>query len=235
MIMGEVMFSAIILAGGSASRMNGINKQTALLDGIPVVIRSALSFQHSRLVSEIILAVPQGEEQRYRGLCREYSISKLKAVTAGGTTRFLSVKNTLEQVSDDCGFIAIHDGARPLITTTDIDRVLNDAMRYGGAIAAAPVTDTIKQCRGGIIEATPDRNALFAAQTPQAFRKELYISCMEKLGIRAESLTDDSALLELCGEPVRITPVTACNMKITRPQDLAIAEAVLQSVTKKEG
>ncbi len=232
MIIGEAMFSAMILAGGSASRMNGINKQLALLGGIPVVIRSALAFQNSRLVSEIILAVPQGEEQNYRNLCREYSITKLKAVTAGGATRFLSVKNALEQVSDNCGYIAIHDGARPLISTTDIDRVLNDAMESGGAIAAAPVTDTIKQCRVGIIEATADRSELFAAQTPQAFRKELYTSCMEKLGKRAETLTDDSALLELCGEPVHITPVTACNMKITRPQDLAIAEAVF---AKKEG
>ena len=218
------MFSALILAGGSASRMNGINKQLTLLDGVPVVIRSALAFQRSAKVSEMILAVPAGQEERYRSLCQEYGVDKLRAVTAGGSTRALSVKRALEQVSPECGYI----GARPLIPTEDIDRVLSDAVEFGGAIAAAPVTDTIKQCSGGFVGSTPDRSALYAAQTPQAFRKELYLSCLERLGSRAESLTDDSSLLELCGEQVHITPVTACNMKITRPQDIAIAEAVLR-------
>ncbi len=229
--------------------MNGINKQLATLGGIPAVIRGALAFQNSALVSEMILAVPEGEQRRYRELCGGYPLTKLKAVTAGGATRFLSVKNALQQVSEECGYIAVHDGARPLITTMDIDRVLKLAKEYGAAIAAAPVTDTIKQCRtvsgknggngciiggnGCIIESTPDRSRLFAAQTPQAFRKSLYLSCMERLGIRAEELTDDSALLELCGEPVRIVPVTACNMKITRPQDIAIAEAVLSGTTEE--
>lgn len=222
------MFSALILAGGSASRMNGINKQLTLLNGVPVVIRSALAFQRSGMVSEIILAAPSGQEETYRALCAEYGVDKLRAVTAGGSTRALSVKNALEHVSPECGYIAIHDGARPLIPTKDIDRVLSDAVESGGAIAAAPVTDTIKQCSGGYVESTPDRSTLFAAQTPQAFRKDLYLSCLERLGSRAESLTDDSALLELCGEQVHVTPLTACNMKITRPQDLAIAEAVLR-------
>lgn len=220
------MFSAIILAGGNSTRMNGINKQLALLDGIPVAVRSALAFERSSLVDEIILAVPQGEQQDYYALLREHLVTKLKTVTIGGATRFLSVKNALSECS--CEYIAIHDGARPLITTEDIDRVLNDAMNYGASIAAAPVTDTIKKCSNGMVENTPDRSVLYAAQTPQAFRRELYISCVERLGSRAEGLTDDSALLELCGEDVHITPVTACNMKVTRPQDLAIAAAVLR-------
>lgn len=208
--------------------MNGINKQLALLDGIPVVVRSALAFERSSEVSEIILAVPSGEEERYSALCSQYGVTKLKTAVHGGATRFLSVKNALAQVSADCTHIAIHDGARPLISTEDIDRVLNDAAEYNAAIAAAPVTDTIKQTSDGVITSTPDRSALYAAQTPQAFLKSLYLSCVERLGSRAEELTDDSALLELCGEQVHITPVTACNMKVTRPQDLAIAEAVLR-------
>lgn len=199
--------------------MNGINKQLALLDGIPVVIRSALAFENSAQAGEIILAVPAGEEERYAALCSQYGITKLKAAVHGGATRFLSVKNALEYVSAGYAYIAIHDGARPLISTADIDRVLTDAVQYGSAIAAAPVTDTIKQVSGGAITSTPDRSTLYAAQTPQAFRRELYASCMEKLGSRAEELTDDSALLELCGEPVHITPVTACNMKVTRPEE----------------
>lgn len=220
------MFSAIILAGGSSTRMNGVNKQLAALEGIPVVVRSALAFEHSVLVDEIILAAPQGEEQDYYSLLREHFVTKLKTVTTGGRTRALSVMNALGECT--CEYIAIHDGARPLISTEDIDRVLNDAVNYGASIAAAPVTDTIKKCYNGIIENTLDRDMLYAAQTPQAFRRELYLSCVERLGSRADELTDDSSLLEECGEEVHITPVTACNMKVTRPQDLAIAAAVLR-------
>lgn len=221
------MFSVIILAGGSSTRMNGINKQLAPLEGIPVAVRSALAFERSPLVEEIILAAPRGEEQDYRALMQEHLVTKLKSVTTGGATRFLSVKNALPECA--CNYIAIHDGARPLISTEDIGRVLNDAVNYGASIAAAPVTDTIKKCSpNGIIESTPDRSTLYAAQTPQAFRRELYLSCVERLGSRADELTDDSSLLELCGEEVHITPVTSCNMKVTRPQDLAIAAAVLR-------
>lgn len=220
------MFSAIILAGGSSTRMNGVNKQLAALEGIPVVVRSALAFEHSALVDEIILAAPQGEEQDYYSLLREYFVTKLKTVITGGRTRALSVISALGECT--CEYIAIHDGARPLISTEDIDRVLNDTMNYGASIAAAPVTDTIKKCSNGIIENTLDRDMLYAAQTPQAFRRELYLSCVERLGSRADELTDDSSLLEACGEEVHITPVTACNMKVTRPQDLAIAAAVLR-------
>ena len=213
--------------------MNGINKQLAPLGGIPVVIRSAMAFQRSNLVSEIILAVPAGERQFYADLCSRYFITKLKTTVEGGATRFLSVKNALEQVSGGCEYVAVHDGARPLISTQDIDRVLNEAAEHGAAIAAAPVTDTIKLCRDGVVTATPDRSTLYSAQTPQAFRLELYLSCMDRLGSRAEKLTDDSALLELCKVPVHIVPVTSCNMKITRPQDLAIADAVLHSITEE--
>ena len=220
------MFSAIILAGGSSTRMNGVNKQLAALEGIPVVVRSALAFEHSVLVDEIILAAPQGEEQDYYSLLREHFVTKLKTVTTGGRTRALSVMNALGECT--CEYIAIHDGARPLISTEDIDRVLNDAVNYGASIAAAPVTDTIKKCSNGIIENTLDRDMLYAAQTPQAFRRELYLSCVERLGSRADELTDDSSLLEACGEEVHITPVTACNIKVTRPQDLVIAAAVLR-------
>ena len=140
------MFSAIILAGGSSTRMNGINKQLAVLEGIPVIVRSALAFERSALVDEIILAAPRGEEQDYGALLRSHLVTKLKAVTTGGATRFLSVKNALPKCS--CEFIAVHDGARPLISTEDIDRVLTDAANYGASIAAAPVTDTIKICAG---------------------------------------------------------------------------------------
>lgn len=224
--MNDTKFSAVILAAGSASRMNGINKQLALLDDIPVIVRSALAFERSRMVEEIIVAAPPGEEQYYFSLLQNHLVTKLKTVVSGGASRAASVMNALVECS--CGHIAIHDGARPLISTEDIDRVLCDAAEYGAAIAAAPVNDTIKVCSGGNVGSTPDRSTLYAAQTPQAFRRELYISCVTRLGSRADSVTDDSMVLELCGEKVHVTPVTACNLKITRPEDLLIAQAVLR-------
>ncbi len=221
------MFSAIILAAGNSTRMCGTNKQLAKIGDTPVFIMSALAFQHSEQVKEIILAAPAEEASRYEKMARNHGVTKLKAAIAGGATRFLSVKNALEQVSKDCTHIAVHDGARPLISTADIDRVLADAVKYDAAIAAVPATDTVKTAAAnGFVESTPPREKLYYAQTPQAFSKKLYTDCVKKLGAAAESLTDDSALIEKCGGYVRITELTSCNMKITRPDDLAAANAI---------
>ncbi len=220
------MVSAIILAAGSASRMEGINKQLAEIDGVPVFVMSALKFNASDLVSEVIIAAPKQDIESFTALARAHGVTKLKCVTAGGETRALSVRNALGLVSDDCTHIAIHDGARPLIETADIDRVLLHAKEYGAAIAAAPATDTVKVSQDGFIDDTPDRSMLYYAQTPQAFSKALYLDCLERPGAESESLTDDSALIERCGGRVKLTEITACNMKITRPDDLAAAEAI---------
>ncbi len=220
------MFSAIILAAGSASRMEGINKQLAEIDGVPVFVMSALKFNASDMVSEVIIAAPQSDVQQFTELAKSFGVTKLKCVASGGATRALSVKNALNSVSDDCEYIAIHDGARPLIETADIDRVLNDAVCHNAAIAAAPATDTVKVSQGGFISDTPDRSVLYYAQTPQAFSKKLYQDCLRQLGDEVALLTDDSALIERCSGRVKLTEVTKCNMKITRPDDLAAAEAI---------
>lgn len=227
------MTSAIILAAGSSTRMGGINKQFAKLSGVPVFVMSAAAFQRSDNVGEIIIAAPLGDADRCRALCEKHGITKLKAVIEGGQTRFLSVKNALSQVSSNADFIAIHDGARPLIQTADIDRVIQDARVYGAAIAACAATDTVKTAEGGFVTETPPRSSLFYAQTPQVFRAEDYRECVKKLGREAEQLTDDSLLLERCGKAVHITELTACNMKITRPQDLAAAEAIIAQGKEK--
>ena len=221
------MFSAIILAAGNSTRMAGVNKQLAKIGDTPVFVMSALAFERSAMVSEIILTAPAEDVSRYEKMARNFGVTKLKLAVAGGSTRFLSVRNALEAVSKKCEYIAIHDGARPLITTADIDRVLNDAVKYEAAIAAAPATDTVKKAAAnGFVEDTPPREKLFYAQTPQAFSKKLYLDCIERLGAAAEQLTDDSMLVERCGGYVRITEITACNMKITRPEDLLAVDAI---------
>jgi 2-C-methyl-D-erythritol 4-phosphate cytidylyltransferase len=207
--------------------MDGINKQLAKIGDTPVFVMSALKFERSQKVDEIIIAAPTGEAEKYEKLARNFGVTKLKAVTEGGETRFLSVKKALEQLSAKSDLVAIHDGARPLIETADIDKVIADAEKYDAAIAAVPATDTVKLVgSNGFIEETPPRSKLYYAQTPQVFKTDLYLECLEKLGSRAENVTDDSCILELCGKYVKITEIDGCNMKITRPDDLAAANAI---------
>lgn len=207
--------------------MNGVNKQLEKLGDTPVFVMSALKFERSEKVGEIIIAAPGEDVSRFEKLARNFGVSKLSAVVAGGDTRANSVRNALEAVSPKADYIAIHDGARPLISTEEIERVIADAEKYNAAIAAIPATDTVKSVGGnGFIEETPQRGRLYYAQTPQIFKKSLYVSCLEKLGSQADNVTDDSSILELCGEYVRITEISCCNMKITRPDDLAAAEAI---------
>lgn len=220
------MISAIVLAAGSSVRMCGVNKQLACIEGIPVFVLSALCFERSHRVGEIIIAAPEKDIELMRKTAREFGITKLKAVTAGGETRAASVRNALAAVSPNADYISIHDGARPLITTEEAERVFDDAQRYGAAIAAIRATDTVKAANNGEILRTEPREALWYAQTPQVFRTEIYLSCIEKLGDKINALTDDSSLLEACGESVHLTEIGCCNMKITRPDDLAAAAAV---------
>lgn len=210
--------------------MNGLNKQLEKIGDTPVFVMSALKFEHSQRVDEIVIAAPEEEVSRYEKLARNFGVSKLSAVVAGGDTRANSVRNALNAVSPKADYIAIHDGARPLIETSEIERVFADAEKYNAAIAAVPATDTVKSVgSNGFIEETPQRGRLCYAQTPQVFKKSLYIACLEKLGAQAEDVTDDSSILELCGEYVRITEINCCNMKITRPDDLAAAEAIYKN------
>ena len=224
------MVSVIIVAAGSSTRMNGVKKQLEKIGGTSVFVMSALKFDRSEKVGEIIIAAPEGDTALYEKLAREGGVSKLTAVAAGGETRMGSVRNCLEKVSANAEYIAIHDGARPLIETDEIERVFADAEKYGAAIAAVPAVDTIKEVGGnGFIVSTPPRGGLYYAQTPQVFRKSLYLSCLEKAGGAADRVTDDASILELCGEHVKITEISGCNMKITRPDDLIMAEALYRS------
>lgn len=219
------MFSVIILAAGASLRMGGVNKQLSEIGGVPVFVLSALKFDRCEKTAEIIIAAPEEFCGDYRELAERFGVKKLKSVVCGGRTRFESVKNALSAVDKSCGFIAVHDGARPLIDTADIERVFADAERFGAAIAACRAVDTVKVVdESGFIVNTPPRENLWYAQTPQAFRRDLFEHCAEKIG--ENEVTDDASVLELCGERVKITEISSCNMKITRPDDLAAARAV---------
>lgn len=220
--------SAIILAAGNSSRMNGVNKQLLPLGGIPILIRSALAFEHCAEVTEIVIAAREADRERILSLCREYGIAKLKKIVCGGATRADSAALAFEETSET-ELIAIHDGARPFADPALISAVLRAAEESGAAIPALPVKDTIKRAEDGVVSETPDRSALYAAQTPQVFRRSLY---REMLALGKSNVTDDSTLAERLGVRVRLAEGSPRNIKITTPDDLAAGEALLH--TKKE-
>lgn len=230
------MVSVIIAAAGASSRMGGLNKQLEKIGDTPVFVMSALKFDKLPRVSEIIIAAPPDDVPRFEKLARNYGVSKLVGVTPGGNSRYLSIRSALEIVSPKSEFIAIHDGARPLIEPEDIERVFDDAEKYDAAIAAAPAVDTVKSVgSNGFIEGTIPRAGLYVAQTPQVFRKKLYMEWLGKIGLQAENLTDDSGIAEECGQYVKITEILSPNFKITRPDDLIAANAIYDNrrVVKK--
>lgn len=218
------MTVAILLAAGNSVRM-GQDKLSAVLGDRPVLAHTLGVFEACDAIDAIVLVARPQDKERYEALCGQYGIGKLIAVCSGGETRQQSAQNGLAAVPQDCTLLAIHDGARPLLREDVLLRVLQDAEKYGAATAAVPVKDTVKTATAdGFVDNTPPRSTLQLVQTPQAFRADLY---RKALAAAKEEYTDDCQLLEACGMPVRLTEGSYSNIKITTPEDLRIAGALL--------
>lgn len=222
--------TAIIVAGGSGSRMGGsTTKQMMELDGIPVVVRTILAFENAPCIKDIVIVAKAEEKSVYKEFINKYSLKKIRRVVVGGDTRQQSVLNGFKAVSDNCDFVAIHDGARCLVTPDNIEKVLWEARCHEAASAAAPAKDTIKITNSeGFVVSTPNRQRVWAAQTPQIFRSDLYRAAAFyalKLGYEA---TDDNALVEHLGSKVKMVDCGYKNIKITTPEDLHIASVLLK-------
>lgn len=218
---------AIIVCGGSSSRMNGVDKMFAEIAGVPVAVRSILKFQNSTEIDGIVIVAKKENVLRFQQLCEEYKLSKVSDIVAGGKCRQESVYNGLKRVPDDTAYILIHDGARPFVTKECINRVLNGAKKFNAVACAVPLKDTIKQIKGkgdGTVVATPDRDNLCAVQTPQGFRTEIYKSAVESEKDRLEDFTDDCAVVEAYGQSVCVVDGDYRNIKITSAEDLLYAE-----------
>lgn len=223
--------SAIILAAGKGERMKseGVSKQLMEIEGKPVVVHTLLAFQKSRHVDEIIVVGAESELELYKEFKKTYKIGKLKMAVGGGSCRAVSAQHGFISVSDECGNIVIHDAARCLITTEDIDRVIKEVYRTGAAIVAKKATDTIKKTDShGFITETVDRSSLWLAQTPQAFKKSVYEVSLAKANILDASVTDDAMLVSNAGFRVKIVECHHENIKITTPEDLPIATMILE-------
>ncbi len=221
--------SVIIAAAGRAERMNGINKQLAPLCGKPVIAYSMLTFEGMEEICEIVVSVRECDRQAVCDIAAEYSITKFKGCAEGGDTRQQSVINALKLVGSESTLIAVHDAARPFADPVKIKQCIKDAAIFGGAVLGVPVKDTIKQVEGGMIVDTPDRRKLYITQTPQIFRKKHYFDGVNFALEHELDFTDDCQLIEAMGVKVNMTLSDYCNIKITTPEDMAIAEAIAQT------
>ncbi|MBQ8928631.1 MAG: 2-C-methyl-D-erythritol 4-phosphate cytidylyltransferase [Oscillospiraceae bacterium] len=219
--------AAILVCAGNASRMQGINKILMPLGDSNVVGHSMMRFEACPDISDIIVVTKPEFFDAIRVTARALSITKLRDVTEGGETRQQSVMQGLRLVPKEAAYIAIHDGARPLVRPEHIAAVIKDARVFGGATLGVPVKDTIKAVDDGLITDTPPRASLWITQTPQVFRKRLYFEAVDFALEHGLDFTDDCQLVEAIGGKVYMTPGDYSNIKITTPEDRAIAEVLL--------
>lgn len=218
--------SAVIVAAGSASRMQGVDKIMAPVGGQPVIARTLSAVQRCELVQDIVvvtrpdLIVPIGQ------VCQEYGITKVTKVVAGGEDRSRSVLIGLEETARDAQLIAIHDGARPFVSQQILEETIRAAEKTGAAAPAIPMNDTIKTAENGVVTGTPDRAKLFAVQTPQIFDGDLIRGALYDCVAQKRSLTDDCAAVERIGKTVTLTQGERFNLKITTQFDLILGEAI---------
>jgi 2-C-methyl-D-erythritol 4-phosphate cytidylyltransferase/2-C-methyl-D-erythritol 2,4-cyclodiphosphate synthase len=228
MIEGERVV-AIVAAGGAGQRA-GAAKQWLVLGGETVLRRSARALAACAGVDALVVVVPPGEEGR--GEAELAGLGKPGRAVAGGAQRADSVRNGLAAAAD-AAVVLVHDAARPFASPALAERVIAAAARGGAALAALPVTDTVKRMAVGVepprVEATLDRRALWQAQTPQGFRRDLLLRAYQAAGAGASGATDECALVEQLGAPVTLVPGEPGNFKITGPEDVARARALLEA------
>ena len=225
---GHPFCSAVVAAAGSSSRMGGVNKLLLPLEGVPVLARTLQALDAAALVDEIVVAAREEDLLAIGDLCRTYGVSKPVKIVCGGETRAASVLAAAIECRDSGAFIAVHDGARPLAEPELIDRVIRLAFRTNAAAPAVPVKDTIKVSAEGKVVSTPDRDTLRAIQTPQAFDAALLRAALQAAVDNDVPVTDDCSAVERIGKEIYLTDGSYENIKITTPEDMAVAAAILQ-------
>ena len=219
---------AIVPAGGSGTRMGGtVPKQFRSLNGKPILYHTLKTLQNCGIISEIILVVPEKEyETAHTDWLGKLEI--VKKVVIGGEKRQDSVYNGFCEASQDSEIVLVHDGVRPFLSQKMISKSIDAAREYGAAITAIPVHDTIKRVDTlGLVSQTIDRKGLWRVQTPQAFRYSLLLEAFNKAKSENFYGTDEGALIEHLGEPVKIVEGLEQNIKITRPEDLELSKAFI--------
>ena len=217
---------AVIVAAGSATRMGGVDKIMADLGGEPLILRTVRPFLTCDAISEIVIVTREDLVGTVRNLFAGFD--KVTAVVSGGKDRAESVSAGLEAFQSKIKLVAIHDGARPLVTEEVIDRVVRAANVYSAAAPAVDVKDTIKVVAGGVVRSTPDRSTLRAVPTPQVFDRDLLRAALKKAKDDGATITDDCSAVELLRMSVKIVKGDERNLKVTTPMDLRIARMLLE-------
>lgn len=220
--------SAVIVAAGSSQRM-GQDKLRLPLGGLPVLVRTLRVFQRSPLVDEIVLVTREDKLQETADLCKEYGVDKISRIVIGGKSRTESVLAGVSEVRPDAALIAIHDGARPLLTEELIAATVRAAAVHLAAAPALKGVDTLKAVdENGFILGTVDRETTLRIQTPQVFRSELIKGALTHAVEKGLCVTDDCAAVEAMGVKAATVPGEEDNIKITSPRDLPLAEMILK-------
>jgi 2-C-methyl-D-erythritol 4-phosphate cytidylyltransferase len=223
--------AAVIVAAGKGERMQfETNKQLIHLCGIPVIARTLSAFEECHTVDEVVVVTNSENIVIFADIIKEFGFEKVKHIVRGGATRQLSAFEGLKCISEKSEYIAIHDGARPLITPNAIDKTVLASFAIKAAAAAVKVKDTIKLTDNeGFIIATPERASLWAVQTPQVFSVELYKKAFEKALQENVDYTDDCQLVESIGKQVQLVECEYTNIKITTRDDVIFAESIIRA------
>lgn len=220
------MVSVIIAAGGKGTRMGAdINKVYLKILGKEILVYTIEAFQKNKNVDEIIIVTGKNDIDRCNELVKKYELSKVVTVVKGGTTRQKSVFNGI--MASNGEIVAIHDGARPLISQGEIDAVINDCREYDAAAVGVSVKDTLKMVdQNGFIASTIDRELVCSIRTPQVFKRNIIVDAHQKAIEENFEATDDCGLAEFSGVKIKITAGSSENIKVTTPEDIIFAEGI---------
>jgi len=222
--------TAIVPAAGSGLRMKGkVPKQFLLLDGLPILVHTLKALERAPKIDEVILVAPESQISFCQiGIVDKYNLKKISKVIPGGEQRQDSVYEGLQAVSPDTDWVMVHDGVRPFVTLEMIESAIETAKEAkDGAVVAIPMRDTPKEVSSDQITKTLDRQRLWLAQTPQVFRRSLFLRAHEEARSHGIYGTDDAVLVEKLGGCVRIVLGSEENIKVTTPADLKLAEAIM--------
>ena len=218
----------MVAAAGGSTRM-GQPKQHIQLGRYPVLIHTLLALQSAAAVDEILLIARPEDIDTFMAQAAEAGITKLRTAVAGGATRQQSVANGLAALPAETTLVGVHDGARPLIDPDTVAAVIEAAAECGGAAVAVPVKDTLKRTDAdGIIIDTPDRANLWRVQTPQVFDRAALCAAMDAAMAEGKDYTDDCQLMEAAGHKVKLVTGLDTNLKLTTPEDIALAKALMK-------
>lgn len=222
---------ALIPAAGQGKRMGAVRSKPYLqLDGKPILSYTLLELEGCPLIDEVVLIVERGEIEHARAsVVKEFKLQKVSTVLAGGLKRQDSVWEGLKAVKDDCDLVMVHDGVRPFISQEILARAVQGAIDCGASIVGVPAKDTVKlvSAQKEVLE-TPDRTGVFLVQTPQTFKRAIVLKAYRQAMRDGFYATDDAALVERLGLPIKVVEGSYENIKITTPEDLAMGEMVLR-------